>query len=93
MSYYLNNRFRNGLSVSQSVADEILNTYASGFPIGPLGNATYKLGHAVLMNICRDKMEYSFEDGTVVIPHLINLCDYDDKLKENLHEKLGGDIL
>ena len=87
MSYYLNNKHRNGLSVSQSVADEILNTYSSGFEIGMYGSTTYKKGHAVLMNICRDKMEYFFENGTVVVPNLINICEYDERLQEHLKER------
>ena len=87
MSYYLNNQFRNGLSVSQAVADEILNTYSGGFPIGRWGNTTYQRGHAVLMNILRDKMEYSFENGTVVTPNLINLCEYDERFQSEMNER------
>ena len=86
MSIYLNNRTRNGLSVSQSIADEILNGYNKGYRNIDWHEGAYDAGHAILINICPDKLRFSFEGGTVVTPHLINLCEYDQTFADELRE-------
>ena len=80
MKVYFSYKNRSGMNVASACADEIINGYNKGYEIG--ASPSRHEQRATLIKVQGEDPTFFYEGGIAIKPNLIDLCEYDEDLRE-----------